>query len=66
VLADDMGLGKTLQTIAHLVAEKEAGASIAPRWWWRPPAWSATGAASCSGSPRSCACWSCTGPSAAS
>jgi superfamily II DNA or RNA helicase len=25
VLADDMGLGKTLQTIAHLVAEKEAG-----------------------------------------
>jgi superfamily II DNA or RNA helicase len=26
VLADDMGLGKTLQTIAHLLAEKEAGA----------------------------------------
>ena len=25
ILADDMGLGKTLQTIAHLVAEKEAG-----------------------------------------
>jgi superfamily II DNA or RNA helicase len=25
VLADDMGLGKTLQTIAHLVAEREAG-----------------------------------------
>ena len=25
VLADDMGLGKTLQTIAHLVTEKEAG-----------------------------------------
>ena len=25
VLADDMGLGKTLQTIAHIVAEKEAG-----------------------------------------
>jgi superfamily II DNA or RNA helicase len=25
VLADDMGLGKTLQTIAHLVAEKQAG-----------------------------------------
>ncbi|ACY12817.1 DEAD/DEAH box helicase [Haliangium ochraceum] len=25
VLADDMGLGKTLQTISHLVAEKEAG-----------------------------------------
>ncbi|MEM1030665.1 MAG: DEAD/DEAH box helicase [Myxococcota bacterium] len=25
VLADDMGLGKTLQTIAHLLAEKEAG-----------------------------------------
>lgn len=25
VLADDMGLGKTLQTIAHLVAEKNAG-----------------------------------------
>jgi superfamily II DNA or RNA helicase len=25
VLADDMGLGKTLQTIAHVLAEKEAG-----------------------------------------
>jgi len=25
VLADDMGLGKTLQTIAHILAEKEAG-----------------------------------------
>ena len=25
ILADDMGLGKTLQTIAHIVVEKEAG-----------------------------------------
>src|SRR5690606_14810518 len=25
ILADDMGLGKTLQTIAHLVTEKESG-----------------------------------------
>ncbi len=25
VLADDMGLGKTIQTLAHLLAEKEAG-----------------------------------------
>ncbi|MBX3189999.1 MAG: DEAD/DEAH box helicase [Labilithrix sp.] len=25
ILADDMGLGKTLQTIAHLLAEKESG-----------------------------------------
>lgn len=25
ILADDMGLGKTLQTLAHLLAEKEAG-----------------------------------------
>ena len=30
VLADDMGLGKTLQTIAHLVAEKQAGRLDAP------------------------------------
>ncbi|MBN2191474.1 MAG: DEAD/DEAH box helicase [Polyangiaceae bacterium] len=30
VLADDMGLGKTLQTIAHLVAEKEAGRADRP------------------------------------
>jgi superfamily II DNA or RNA helicase len=30
VLADDMGLGKTLQTIAHLVAEREAGRLDAP------------------------------------
>jgi superfamily II DNA or RNA helicase len=48
VLADDMGLGKTLQTIAHLLAEREAGrlgpatgqppalvvtlTSVAPNW----------------------------------
>jgi len=30
VLADDMGLGKTLQTIAHILAEKEAGRLHAP------------------------------------
>jgi superfamily II DNA or RNA helicase len=30
ILADDMGLGKTLQTIAHLVTEKEAGRLDAP------------------------------------
>ncbi len=30
VLADDMGLGKTLQTLAHLLAEKEAGAMDLP------------------------------------
>src|SRR5688572_21681783 len=30
VLADDMGLGKTLQTIAHIVAEREAGRLGAP------------------------------------
>ena len=30
VLADDMGLGKTLQTIAHLLAEKETGALNKP------------------------------------
>jgi superfamily II DNA or RNA helicase len=30
ILADDMGLGKTLQTIAHLVAEKEAGRLVQP------------------------------------
>jgi superfamily II DNA or RNA helicase len=30
ILADDMGLGKTLQTIAHLVIEKEAGRMRAP------------------------------------
>ncbi|SEI42765.1 non-specific serine/threonine protein kinase [Azotobacter beijerinckii] len=30
VLADDMGLGKTLQTLAHLLLEKEAGRLTAP------------------------------------
>ncbi len=30
VLADDMGLGKTLQTIAHFLAEKQAGRMTAP------------------------------------
>ncbi|HEY4242813.1 MAG TPA: DEAD/DEAH box helicase [Kofleriaceae bacterium] len=30
VLADDMGLGKTLQTIAHVLAEKEAGRLTTP------------------------------------
>jgi superfamily II DNA or RNA helicase len=30
ILADDMGLGKTLQTLAHLLLEKEAGRSDLP------------------------------------
>ena len=30
ILADDMGLGKTLQTLAHLLAEKESGAMDRP------------------------------------
>jgi len=30
ILADDMGLGKTLQTIAHLLIEKEAGRMTLP------------------------------------
>ncbi len=30
VLADDMGLGKTVQTLAHILAEKEAGRLIKP------------------------------------
>jgi superfamily II DNA or RNA helicase len=30
ILADDMGLGKTLQTIAHLVVEKESGRMTRP------------------------------------
>jgi SNF2 family DNA or RNA helicase len=30
ILADDMGLGKTLQTLAHILAEKEAGKLIDP------------------------------------
>ena len=30
ILADDMGLGKTIQTLAHILVEKEAGRLIAP------------------------------------
>jgi len=30
VLADDMGLGKTVQTLAHILAEKEAGRLVRP------------------------------------
>jgi SNF2 family DNA or RNA helicase len=30
ILADDMGLGKTIQTLAHILAEKEAGRLNAP------------------------------------
>ncbi|MGF1643549.1 MAG: SNF2-related protein [Thiotrichales bacterium] len=30
ILADDMGLGKTLQTLAHILLEKERGRSSAP------------------------------------
>ncbi|MFZ9484751.1 MAG: DEAD/DEAH box helicase [Alphaproteobacteria bacterium] len=30
ILADDMGLGKTVQTLAHLVAEKESGRADRP------------------------------------
>lgn len=38
ILADDMGLGKTIQTLAHILLEKEAGASTRRRWWSRRPA----------------------------
>ena len=31
-----MGLGKTVQTLAHLLVEKRAGASTGRRWWSRP------------------------------
>ncbi|WP_416548581.1 SNF2-related protein [Limnohabitans sp. DCL3] len=30
ILADDMGLGKTLQTLAHILTEKEAGRLVQP------------------------------------
>jgi SNF2 family DNA or RNA helicase len=30
ILADDMGLGKTLQTLAHILTEKEAGRLTQP------------------------------------
>ena len=30
ILADDMGLGKTLQTLAHILVEKEAGRVVSP------------------------------------
>lgn len=30
ILADDMGLGKTVQTLAHLLAEKESGTASGP------------------------------------
>jgi hypothetical protein len=30
ILADDMGLGKTLQTLAHILVEKQAGRATAP------------------------------------
>ena len=30
VLADDMGLGKTLQTLAHILVEKQSGRMVAP------------------------------------
>ena len=45
ILADDMGLGKTLQTLAHILAEKESGHSQrhARRSSSRPPRSSRTG-----------------------
>ncbi|HAB65254.1 MAG TPA: hypothetical protein DCE49_13990, partial [Pseudomonas sp.] len=30
ILADDMGLGKTVQTLAHILTEKEAGRLTSP------------------------------------
>ena len=30
ILADDMGLGKTVQTLAHILVEKEAGRLTSP------------------------------------
>ena len=45
ILADDMGLGKTVQTLAHLLLEKEAGRLDQPGAGRRcRPAWSSTGA----------------------
>lgn len=44
ILADDMGLGKTVQTLAHLVAEKEAGRADRPSLVVAPTACCPTGA----------------------
>jgi SNF2 family DNA or RNA helicase len=38
ILADDMGLGKTVQTLAHILVEKEAGRLTRRPWSSRRPA----------------------------
>ena len=34
ILADDMGLGKTLQTLAHILSEKDRPGAWTARAWW--------------------------------
>jgi SNF2 family DNA or RNA helicase len=36
ILADDMGLGKTLQTLTHILIEKESGRMDIPASSWLP------------------------------
>ncbi len=60
VLADDMGLGKTLQTLAHLLVEKEVAAWTSRRCWWCRPRCCTTGRAKPHASPLACGCCPCT------
>ena len=43
ILADDMGLGKTVQTLAHILIEKEAGRLTHPALVIAPTSLMATG-----------------------
>ena len=52
ILADDMGLGKTVQTLAHILTEKEAGRLTRPYVPPSPPAVSYPGIAEPGGSLR--------------
>ena len=65
VLADDMGLGKTLQSLAHVLLEKQAGrldtpalvvmpTSLIPNWLDEAERFAPI-----------CACWPCTAPAGA-
>ena len=66
VLADDMGLGKTIQTLAHILVEKDEGRLDRPALVMCPTTRWSTGGRRRRDSRRRCGCWSCTAPIATS
>ncbi len=65
ILADDMGLGKTVQTLAHLLLEKQAGRMTAPSLIIAPTSLMGNWRREAERFPRICGYWCCKDQSAA-